>query len=194
MIAMIAPRHTERLPRHVGEDLNAAGAEIFDRTVDLDESRIDVVHRQGRDERREPVRVFAAYLGQRIVGDACQLRRLVGRRHELQRRISERQQLLEIVELIEQPETRIDIHDGLQPRKGRHGGLIRNEERQAIEIRLRHEMIEHIDDHARSTFLRFSCEADALIGDVRRRDRMEAFVSACDAQNQVVAVFRSDDL
>ena len=137
----------QRLAGDVGEDLDAARAEAFHRAVDLGERGLDVVHRQRRDERREAVGVPAAKLGQRVVGEPRELRRLVGGRDQLERRIGEREHLLQPVELVEQGEPRIDVPQRLEPRERGDGDMTRNDLGQAVEIRLGHEMIEDVDDH-----------------------------------------------
>ena len=51
----------------------------------------------------------AAELGERVVRQARELRRLVGRSNELERRVGEREHLLQAVEFVEQGEPRIDV-------------------------------------------------------------------------------------
>ena len=139
----------QRLAGDIGEHLDAARAEMRDRAVDLVEAGLDIVHRQRRDERRKAIRMAAADLGQRIVRHARQLRRLLGRCDQLERRIGEADHLAQVVELIEQAAPRIDIDQRLQSRKAGHRDVVGRELRQAVEIGLRHEVIEDVDDHGR---------------------------------------------
>ena len=73
----------------------------------------------------------AADLGQRVIGEPRQLRRLVRRRDQLERRIGEREHLLQVAELVEQGEPRIDVHQRLEPRKGGDRHVARDETLQA---------------------------------------------------------------
>jgi hypothetical protein len=84
---------------------------------------------------------------QSVVGDARELGRLVGRGDELERRIGEREHLLQGVELIEQGKPRIEIAQRRKPGKGGERHVTGNEIAEAIEIGLRHEMVEDIDHH-----------------------------------------------
>ena len=63
--------------------------------------------------------MLAADLGQRVVGDARQLRRLLRRRHQLERRIGEADHLAQVAELVEQAQPRIDIDQRLQAAESR---------------------------------------------------------------------------
>ena len=62
----------ERHPFHVGESLSAARAELTHRTAGLGDEAVGRVHRQGRDEAREPLRVFLAELGHTVVRGSCE--------------------------------------------------------------------------------------------------------------------------
>ena len=88
-----------------------------------------------------------AELGERVVRQARELRRLVGRSNELERRIGEREHLLQAVELVEQGQPRIDVPQGLEAGKRGERHMAGNDGAEAIEIRLRHEMIEDVDHH-----------------------------------------------
>ncbi len=137
----------ERLARDIGEDLDAACAELIHGAIDLGERRVDIVQRQRRNEGREAVGMRVADLRQRIVREPRQCRGLIRPRNQLERRIGEREHLLEAVEAIEQRQTGVDIAERLEPRKRRHGDMAGNERRKALKIGLGHEMIEHIDHH-----------------------------------------------
>ena len=137
----------ERLARDIGEDLDAARAEAGHRTIDLGERRLDIVHGQRCDEGRESVGMPAAELRERVVREARELWRLVGRSNELERRIGEREHLLQAVELVEQGEPRIDVPQRLEAGKRGERHMAGNDGAEAIEIRLRHEMIEDVDHH-----------------------------------------------
>jgi hypothetical protein len=100
-------RRRQRLAGDIGEQLDAAGAQRRDRAVDLGERRLDVVHRQRGDERRELVGMSAADICQRVVGEPRQIGRHVRRRHQLKRRIGERQDLLQAVEPADQRAARV---------------------------------------------------------------------------------------
>ena len=88
-----------------------------------------------------------AELGEQVVRQPRELRRLVGRSNELERRIGEREHLLQAVEFVEQREPRIDVPQGLEARKRGERHMAGNDGAEAIEIRLRHEMIEDVDHH-----------------------------------------------
>ena len=135
----------QRRAGHVGEDLDSLGAKLADGAVDLRERGLDVVHRQRCDERRETVRVAAAELGQSVIGHARQIRRLRRTAQIFERRIGEREHLLQVAELIEEFEPRIDIPKRAQARKGRRGGVRRSELLQALEVRRGHEVIEDVE-------------------------------------------------
>src|SRR5262245_14871324 len=135
------------LPGDIGEDLDATGAKLRDRSVDLRERSIDVVHGQRRDERGKAVRVAAADIGERIVGEARELRRLRWRRDQFEWWVGERDDLSQVVELVKQTKPRIDVDQRLEPRKGGHRDMVGRDFGQAVQIRLRHEVIEHIDHH-----------------------------------------------
>ena len=138
----------QRLAGDVGEHLDAARAELR--------------RPRGRSRRAQASTLFigsdamnagkrsrmpAAELGQRVVGDARELRRLVGRRDQLERRIGEREHLLQVVELVEQASRASTSHSVLSRGKRGDRDMAGNELGQAVEIRLRHEMIEDVDDH-----------------------------------------------
>ena len=89
----------------------------------------------------------AAEFRERVVRQARELGRLVGRSNELERRIGEREHLLQAVELFEQGKPCIDVPQRLQARKSSERHMAGNDGAEAIEIRLRHEMIEDIDHH-----------------------------------------------
>ena len=141
-------RRRQRLAGDIGEDLDAAGAKLVDRAVDLGERGVDIVHRQRGDEGRKVIGILAADLGQRVVGHPRELRRLVGRRDQFERRIGEREHLLQAVELVEQRTPRIDVPQRLDARKRGHHRMARNEIGQPVEIGLGHEMIEDVDHDA----------------------------------------------
>ena len=137
----------ERLARDVGEDLNTARAQTGHGTIDLGQRGVDIVHGQRCDEGRESIGVPAAELGEQVVREARELRRLVGRSNELERRIGEREHLLQALELVEQGEPRIDVPQGLEAGKRGERHMAGNDGAEAIEIRLRHEMVEDVDHH-----------------------------------------------
>ena len=58
--------------------------------------------------------MLAADFGERVVGASRQARRYFGRADQFERRIGERQHLREVAELIEQPESGVDVHQRLQ--------------------------------------------------------------------------------
>src|SRR5262249_15848075 len=66
----------ERLAGDIGEELDAAGAEILHGAVDLGERGVDIVHRQRRNESREAIGMLAAQLRQAAVRPRRKLRRL----------------------------------------------------------------------------------------------------------------------
>ena len=99
----------ERLARDVGEDLNAARAEAGHGTIDLGQRGVDIIHGQRCDESRESIGVPTAELGEGVVRQPRELRRLLGGGNELERRVGEREHLLQAVEFVEQGEPRIDV-------------------------------------------------------------------------------------
>src|SRR6476661_5238561 len=137
----------ERLARDVGEDLNTAGAETGYGAIDLGQRGVDIVHGQRCDESRKSIGMPAAELGERVVRQTRELRRLVGRSNELERRVGEREHLLQSVELVEQGEPRIDVPQGLEAGKRGERHMAGNDGAEAIEVRLRHEMVEDVDHH-----------------------------------------------
>ena len=137
----------ERPARDIGEDLDAARAEGGHRTIDLGERRLDIVHGERCNERRESVGMPAAKLRERVVREARERWRLVGRSNELERRVGEREHLLQAIELVEQGKPRIDVPQRLQAGKSGERHMAGNDGAEAIEIRLRHEMIEDVDHH-----------------------------------------------
>src|SRR5262249_8056803 len=98
-----------------------------------------------RDEGRKAIGMLAAKLGQRVVRHARKLGRLVGRGDELERRIGEREHLLQSVELVEEREPGIDIPQRLKSGKRGQHHVAGNKRAEAIEIGLRHEMVEDVD-------------------------------------------------
>ena len=139
----------QRPARDIGEDLDAARAEGGHRTIDLGERRLDIVHGERCNERRESVGMPAAKLRERVVREARERWRLVGRSNELERRVGEREHLLQAIELVEQGKPRIDVPQRLQAGKSGERHMAGNDGAEAIEIRLRHEMIEDVDHHVR---------------------------------------------
>ena len=137
----------ERLAGDIGEDLDAARAKAGHGTIDLGKRGVDIVHGKRRNEGGEPIGMPAAEFGECVVREPRELGRLVGRSNELERRIGKRQHLLQAVELVEQGEPRIDVPQCLQAGKSGDCHMAWNEGAEAIEIRLRHEMIEDVDHH-----------------------------------------------
>ena len=72
---------------------------------------------------------------------------LSGARDELERRIGEREHLLQALELVEQGKPRVDVPQRLEPGKRSERHMAGNEIAEAIEIGLRHEMVEDVDHH-----------------------------------------------
>ena len=113
--------------------------------------RLDIVHRQRRDERRKPIGMAAADLRQRIVRDPRQLRRLVGRCHQLERRIGERRSPAAGRRTRSSRRRRASTStSGFKRGKPVHRDMAGRKLRQPVEIGLRHEMIEDVDHHAPS--------------------------------------------
>ena len=89
--------------------------------------------------------MLAAKLGQRVVRHARKLGRPLGWRDELERRIGKREHLLQPVELVEEREPGIDVPQRLESGKRGQHHVAGNERAEAIEIGLRHEMVEDVD-------------------------------------------------
>jgi len=74
MLRHAAEHRAEFLPAQwlagdIGEDLHAARAEVFDRAINLGQRRVNIIHRQRRDEGGEMVGIFRTQIGKRIVCD-----------------------------------------------------------------------------------------------------------------------------
>ena len=91
--------------------------------------------------------MLAAELRQRVVRDARKLGRPVGRGNELEWRIGKREHLLQPGELIEEREPSIGVPQRLEPGKRGQHHVAGNERAEAVEIGLRHEMVEDVDHH-----------------------------------------------
>ena len=94
-----------------------------------------------------------ADLGQRIVCQPRELGRFLRRSDQLERRIGEADHLAQIVELIEQAKPRVDIDQRLQSWKAGHRDMVGHQLGETRQIRLRHEMIEDVDDHVARTLI-----------------------------------------
>src|SRR5262245_47892374 len=74
---------------------------------------------------------------------------MLRRGDELEWGIGEADHLAQVIELIEQAKPRVEVDQRLEPRKRAHHDMAGDEGSQAVEIRLRHEVIEDVDDHGR---------------------------------------------
>ena len=101
----------DRLAVHIGEKLDAFGAELIDGALGLGERGLDLVHRQRRDESRETVGMLAAKLGHAVIRHLRQLDRLRRRGESLDRRVGQRDDLAIILHLVHRPEARLEIPD-----------------------------------------------------------------------------------
>src|ERR1700704_1116821 len=135
----------ERLAGDIGKDLDAARTEAGHGTIDLGKRSLDIVHGKRCDERRESIGVPAAEIRQRVVCQPRKLGSLVGWGNELERRIGKREHLLQPVELVEQGKPCTDVPQSLQAGKRGQRHMAGDNGAEAIEIRLRHEMIEDVD-------------------------------------------------
>ena len=82
-------RLIERLAGDVGVDQHAARAEILDRAPRFRDRAFDIGQAQRGGEGRETLRMLAAQLGHRVVGDAREVEADVGWRDVLDRRIGQ---------------------------------------------------------------------------------------------------------
>ena len=103
----------ERPSADIGEDLDAACAEVADRPVQLVHRPVHVVHRERGDEGDEPVRVKTDQLRHRVVGDPCELRPRGRVGNVLERRVGKRNHLPVLAELVHQPEADVEVVDHL---------------------------------------------------------------------------------
>ena len=109
----------ERMARDVGEDLDAARAELSDRALGFLQRAIHIVERHRGDEGRKAPRVRGAQLRHRVVGDARELRRGLALRDLLQRRVGQRDHLRVVADLVHLGKAQIEIEQLLhaaQPR------------------------------------------------------------------------------
>ena len=149
-------RRAERLAGHVGEDLDALGAEA---RSSRDRSRASAASRLfiGSDAMKvgKRSRMPPAELRQPVIGEARQLRRLrSGGPSNSSGGLASDSTWLVVAELIEQLQPRVEVP---QRRAGAGNavaaGVIGHESPQPLEISRRHEMIEDVDDQLKAPVL-----------------------------------------
>ena len=143
-------RRAERLAGDIGEHLDAPGAQVSHRAVDLLQRGVDVVHRQRRDKGWKALRMPPADVGKTVIGDARQLRGALGRPQQFERRIGERQHLAVVAELIEQLESRVEVPQRRQLGKRGGGRVIRHELPQFLEVSRRQEVVVDVEDQLKA--------------------------------------------
>ena len=112
-------RIVERLAGDIGEDLDAAGAELVDRAPRLLHRALDVGHRHGRDEGREALGMARAQLRHGVVADARQVEAGLAGGEILDRRVGQRDDLAVVAELVHLAKALVEIEqllDAAQPR------------------------------------------------------------------------------
>ena len=140
-------RIVERPPGVRRVDLDAAGAEILDRAPRLRDRALHVLQRHRGDEGRKPLRMLAAQLRHRVIGDPRQRQPELAVGDVLDRRIGQRDDLAIVAELIHLAKARVEIEQLghlLQPLAhvleiGRGLGHL-------LEIALREDVAEDVDD------------------------------------------------
>ncbi len=130
----------------VGMELQAVGIAVNEDALRLLRGGVGRPHWQASDIASEAVGILGAELGEPVVRDAGEFRRLIGPRHDLDRRQTEGEDLRIIRELIHHLQARIEIEnrahalDALADVPGATRGL-----RQLLEQARRKEMAERID-------------------------------------------------
>ena len=158
-------RRVERLAVDVREELNAPGAQLGDRALDLAHRRIGIAKRQRGDESRKTIRMLPHELRHPVVGEARQIDAVLPLRVDLDRRRRDRQDLLIVLEAIHDAEALVEID---QHRDAAHALAdvleSRRDRQHAIEIRPRVDVIEDVElAHGRksSAYCARSCRARA---------------------------------
>ncbi len=109
-------------------------------------ARIDVVHRQRRDERGEAIRDASSAasasesLAMRAISGV-----ISGPPSCSSGGLDERQHLLQAGELVQHPQPRVDVPEALPLGEGLHRGVVRDEFADTLERGPRHEVIEDVD-------------------------------------------------
>ncbi len=103
-------RRVERLAVDVAADLHAVGAVVAHRPLELARG-VRVVHRERRGMADEAVGMARDQLGEPVIGEPRELRRLGRRRQRLDRRLAERDDLRVVVELVHHPEAQVEVVD-----------------------------------------------------------------------------------
>ena len=144
-------RRVDRPAVVVGEDLDAAEAQLLDRAVGLHQRRVDVVHRQRRARAAEAIRMLRDELRHLVVRDARALRRVLRIEDALEVGTGDRQQLDDVGILVHRSEPHVQIREaGVRVKVL---AVLRREPLARplvplLEIARRQDMAEDVDHHA----------------------------------------------